>query len=94
MCTVCSASTQTWADGTHTHGLRVAWSVSMGQHVVAVIHTAVAMPSQCRFGDLVALDMGRPTGRYNLNLSRTVDRLVALRLQIASALEAAWHDNK
>ncbi|KAG2432898.1 hypothetical protein HXX76_008629 [Chlamydomonas incerta] len=45
-------------------------------------------------GDLVALDLGCPMGRYALNLSRQVDRFVALRLQLASALEASWLDNK
>ncbi|PNW77510.1 hypothetical protein CHLRE_10g439750v5 [Chlamydomonas reinhardtii] len=41
-------------------------------------------------GDLRALDLGCPMGRYALNLSRQVDRFVALRLQLASALEASW----
>ncbi|KAG2501181.1 hypothetical protein HYH03_000996 [Edaphochlamys debaryana] len=45
-------------------------------------------------GDLVALDLSRPMGRYNLNLSRLVDRFVALRLQLASALERSWQENK
>ncbi|KAG2448830.1 hypothetical protein HYH02_006181, partial [Chlamydomonas schloesseri] len=45
-------------------------------------------------GDLVALDLGCPMGRYALNLSRQVDRFVALRLQLASALEASWLGNK
>lgn len=37
---------------------------------------------ECRFGDLVALDLSCPVGRYTLNLSRNVDRLLALRLQV------------
>jgi hypothetical protein len=38
--------------------------------------------------------MTRPMGRYALNLSRQVDRFVAQRLQLASALENSWVENK
>lgn len=35
-----------------------------------------------RFGELCAFDVLNPSGRYMLNLSRAIDRLVALRLQV------------
>ncbi len=38
----------------------------------------------------MALDLHRPVGRYSLNLSRQLDRFVAQRLQLASALEHSW----
>ncbi|MEW5304070.1 MAG: hypothetical protein WDW36_006704 [Sanguina aurantia] len=45
-------------------------------------------------GDLPALDALLPAGHYALNLSRPLDRLVALRLQAASALEHSWRADK
>jgi hypothetical protein len=35
-----------------------------------------------RLGELGALDITHPSGRFMLNLSRAIDRLVALRLQV------------
>ena len=35
-----------------------------------------------RLGDLGALDIDNPAGRFNLNLSRSVDRFIAMRLQV------------
>ena len=40
-------------------------------------------------GDLAAFDIDNPSGRFLLNLSRTVDRFIAMRLQ-ASGLSAGW----
>lgn len=35
-----------------------------------------------RLGELAAFDVQNPSGRFMLNLSRAIDRLVALRLQV------------
>ncbi len=40
-----------------------------------------------QLGDLAAFDIDNPSGRYMLNLSRSVDRFVAMRLQDTSVLE-------
>jgi hypothetical protein len=41
-------------------------------------------------GELAAFDITNPSGRYMLNLSRSLDRLIAMRMQEASALENSW----
>ena len=41
-------------------------------------------------GDLSAFDKNNPTGRYLLNLSRPLDRIIARRLQDSSALESPY----
>jgi hypothetical protein len=45
-------------------------------------------------GDLGALDLTHPSGRFILNLSRAPDRLIALRLQECACLERPWLQNK
>ncbi|KAF5832617.1 hypothetical protein DUNSADRAFT_11434 [Dunaliella salina] len=45
-------------------------------------------------GKLGALNIQNPSGRFMLNLSRSVDRLMALRLQTSSALEAPWNQHR
>ncbi len=45
-------------------------------------HSAQAASVRAHLEELGALDIERPTGRYNLNLSRSIDRLMALRLQV------------
>ncbi|GAX83706.1 hypothetical protein CEUSTIGMA_g11131.t1 [Chlamydomonas eustigma] len=43
-----------------------------------------------RMGELAAFDIDNPSGRFMLNLSRGIDRFVALRLQVTSVLEGSW----
>ncbi|EFJ52507.1 hypothetical protein VOLCADRAFT_86673, partial [Volvox carteri f. nagariensis] len=73
---------------------RSAQPLAFWEHVLPRLPSAQQASLRERVGDLVALDMTRPMGRYTLNLSRQVDRFVALRLQLASALENSWVENK
>ncbi|GIL94432.1 hypothetical protein Vretimale_623 [Volvox reticuliferus] len=73
---------------------RSAQPLAFWEHVLPRLSTTQQAALRERVGDLVALDMTRPMGRYTLNLSRQVDRFVALRLQLASALENSWVENK
>ncbi|GLI64025.1 hypothetical protein VaNZ11_007186 [Volvox africanus] len=73
---------------------RSAQPLAFWEHVLSRLSTTQQASLRERVGDLVALDMTRPMGRYTLNLSRQVDRFVALRLQLASALENSWLENK
>ncbi|GFR42396.1 hypothetical protein Agub_g3268, partial [Astrephomene gubernaculifera] len=69
---------------------RSAQPLAFWQHVLPRLTPAQQEALRAKVGDLVALDMTRPMGRYTLNLSRQVDRFVALRLQLTSALECSW----
>ncbi|GAX72927.1 hypothetical protein CEUSTIGMA_g382.t1 [Chlamydomonas eustigma] len=43
-----------------------------------------------RMGELAAFDIDNPSGKFMLNLSRGIDRFIAMRLQDVSVLENSW----